>query len=157
MKNTVIFWCVFSGSPDNTCQQSRQCLTTIATVSHNNRDGTSQPLRLFNAINVQRITVIIRSSIFCRITRRNGVAGTEQRWDCLRVSIASKSDINGRQMGEDSTNASSFSSIDMVVAIKSIKTCLSLCPLTDETHPPVVFCLFLQEPSFVTLLRAISR
>ena len=97
------------------------------------------------------------SNISCRISRRNGVAGTEQRRDCLRVSIASKSDSNERRMGEDSTNASSFSSIDMVAAIKSIKTCLSLYPFTDETHPPVVFCLFLQEPSFVTLLRAVSR
>ena len=97
------------------------------------------------------------SNISCRISRRNGVAGTEQRRDCLRVSIASKSDINERRMGEDSTNASSFSSIDMVAAIESIKTYLSLYPFTDETHPPVVFCLFLQEPSFVTLSRAISR
>ena len=65
------------------------------------------------------------SIIFCRISRRNGVAGTQQRKDCLRVSIASKSDINERQMGEDSTHASSFNSIDMAAAIESIKTYLS--------------------------------
>lgn len=88
------------------------------------------------------------SNIFCRISRRNGVAGTEQRWDCLRVSIAGMSDINELRMGEDSTNASSFGRIDMAAVVESIKTCLSLHLYTDDPHSLVVFCLFLTETLF---------
>ena len=71
--------------------------------------------------------------IHCRITRRNGVSGTDQQKECLRATISSSHDTNNRQMGEDSTHASSFNNIDMAAAIETIKTYLGMYLSCGET------------------------
>ena len=59
--------------------------------------------------------------IHCRITRRHGVSGTDQQRECLRATIATPTHTDSRQMGADSTIASSFNSIDMAAAIESVR------------------------------------
>ena len=59
--------------------------------------------------------------IHCRITRRHGVSGTDQQRECLRATIATPTHTDDRQMGADSTVASSFNSIDMAAAIESVR------------------------------------
>lgn len=71
--------------------------------------------------------------IHCRITRRHGVSGTNQHLDCLRATIVSPNGRDSRQMGEDSTNASSFNNIDMVAAVEVIRTYLNRYLSCGET------------------------
>lgn len=70
--------------------------------------------------------------IHCRITRRKGMSGAEQK-DCLRATISSKNDTDNRQMGEDSTHASSFNNVDMIAAVETIGTYLNRYLSAGET------------------------
>ena len=71
--------------------------------------------------------------IHCRITRRHGVSGSNQEVDCLRATISNANDADGRQLGEDSTHASSINNIDMAGALEAVKTYLMAYLSKGET------------------------
>lgn len=71
--------------------------------------------------------------IHCRITRRHGVAGSNQQIECLRASIRTAQDTDGKQMGKDATRASSINNIDMAGALEAVKTYLSHYLANGET------------------------
>lgn len=71
--------------------------------------------------------------IHCRITRRNGVSGSNQQIDCLRATICTPKGADNQQLGEDSTLSSSVNNIDMAGALEAVKTYLMHYLTNGET------------------------